>query len=70
MRDLTSLHDIAEAHFLRSLLEAEGIPAVVAGEQIFPFMGTGLTVRLLNDEDYDRAMVVMRRSRMGLEGGG
>ena len=67
MRELTSLFDPGQAHLLRSILGAEGIEAVVMGEQTFMFMGSGLSLRVVDDADYDRALTILRKLSMGLE---
>ena len=67
MRELTSLFDPGQAHLLRSILETEGIEAVVMGEPTFMFMGSGLSLRVVDDSDYDRALGILRRVSMGLE---
>ena len=40
------------------------------GEPIFPFMGSGLSLRVLDDADYERARRVLQKAKLGLEGSG
>lgn len=69
MRTLTTYSDPALAHLARGLLEMEGIEAVVVGEQVFTFMGSGLKLAVVHEEDYDRALLVLRKAAMGVEEG-
>ena len=55
----------ADAHLLRGLLESEGIPAIVRGVGIVPFIEVGLfrmgnrpTVWVLDDARFPRALEV------------
>lgn len=60
----------ADAHLLRGLLESEGIPAIVRGVGIAPFMEVGLfrigsrpTVWVLEDARFSRALEVVHGYR-------
>ena len=63
--------DLMTAHFVKGLLVAEGIPAVVSGDTIgfynitMPVDGMGPTVSVINEEDYPRAREVIEEFERG-----
>lgn len=63
-----------DAHLLRGLLESEGIPAVVRGVGILPFIESGLfrmgnrpTVWVLDDARFPRALEIVHGFRLNPE---
>ena len=39
----------------------------MVGEQVFAFMGAGLGLHVLRDEDYPEAVRILRKSSLNLE---
>jgi CheY-like chemotaxis protein len=64
-----------QAYVVKNFLEAEGIPAVVVSEGMFPLRGTGASfsadslpqVCVTNDEDAPRALELLRKHRAPVE---
>jgi hypothetical protein len=74
MRQLYNARHVADAHFIRNLLESEGIPAIVRGE--FLASGIGelpadvLSVWVTDDAQIERAQQLLRdlfRNRMAAD---
>jgi hypothetical protein len=71
MKAVFAADDPIQAYAVKNFLEAEGIPAVVVGEGMFPLRGTGASfsadslpqVYVTNDEDAPRAMELLRAHR-------
>ena len=69
MKAIYSARDTMEAHFLKGLLEAEDIPAVVQGEALGSVLGEIPVTRstlpnvLVNDDDVDRAIPIVEQFR-------
>jgi hypothetical protein len=66
MKRVFVAHHPTEAHFVRGLLEADGIPAEVHGESLFGARGeapvtpdTLPSVWVVNDSDAPRAVVIL-----------
>lgn len=60
MRTIATFMDLQEAHVVKGMLEAEGIPAVVVDENTARYTPAIGGARLqVCDEDYDRAMRVL-----------
>ena len=66
MRHVYTGRDDMDAHFVKGLLEQEGIAAIVAGENLeaawstLPLSATSLPSVYVPDEDEDRAAVIVR----------
>jgi len=64
-------NDLMTAHFVRSLLDAEGVAAVISGEALsfysgkLPADGMGPTVSVVRDEEYDRARGIVAAFERG-----
>lgn len=69
MKSIYSARDSMEAHFLKGLLEAEDIPAVVQGEALASVLGeipvtkSTLPNVLVDDDDVARALPIVERFR-------
>jgi hypothetical protein len=71
MKAVFAADDPIQAYAVKNFLEAEGIPAVVVGEGMFPLRGTGASfsadslpqVCVTNDEDAPRALELLRAPR-------
>jgi len=76
MKAVFAADDPMQAHVVKNFLEAEGIPAVVVGEGMFPLRGTGASfsadslpqVYVTNDEDAPRALELLRAHRPSTAG--
>ncbi len=71
MKRVYLAHDPADAHLVKGLLEAEGIPAVVQGEHLFALRGgipvtadTSPSVWALDDGDFERARGIVGGLRL------
>jgi hypothetical protein len=64
-----SARNEVEAHFVRNALETEGITATVQGETLatgsVPILGESLPSVWVNDEDVDRAQVIVNALPQG-----
>jgi hypothetical protein len=71
MKRIYGARDSTEAEFVKQLLEAEDIPAVVQGSALeaargdIPFAASSLPSVWVNDEDLDRAMPIIDEFRGG-----
>lgn len=63
MKELLRSHSVSYARGLQIALEAQGINAVLLDEQAPGYLGFAGRVRLAvgDDEDYERAMAIVRR---------
>ena len=71
MKQVYVAREPARAHFLKGLLEAEGIPALVQGEDLFPLrfrvpmFHAYPSVWVVRDSDYERARQCVREFDRG-----
>lgn len=61
MRELLRTSSLSLAESLRVGLEAEGIPAWVTNANLGGLPPTAITVAVVDDADYERGLVVLRR---------
>ena len=59
MIELLRAQTLSEAYGLQAALAAAGVAAVVQGEHSIGIIGGGVSVRLVNDADADKARAVL-----------